>query len=346
MGGMVVSKNNGLSQNRKGENLLRHIADLVIVGADPAFLKVIEEAERFALTPIHILIQGETGTGKEIIAKAIHYLSDRRGGPFVTFTCSPSLVDLLENELFGHLAGAYTNASGAQKGIVDQAEGGTLFLDEIHNLPPSGQEKLLRLLDTLEYRPLGGAPVRKANIRIVCACNIDLLAEVEAKRYKRDFYHRIKRAQLTLPPLRHRRCDIIALARYFLANVCRACGIGDKILAQAAEQALLAYNWPGNVRELHSIIESAAVLARGTEISASDLNLPPGISEPQVPPLDRAIKEGRLTLEREYLQEVLKIARGVVSVAANLAGRDLSSFYRLIRKHRIDLGLYRGSTPS
>lgn len=336
-----MAQNKDLLQEGKEQSFRLHIADLVVIGADPAFLTMMGRMEKLAVTSLPVLIQGETGTGKEIIAKAMHYLSDRRGGPFVPFTCDSSGVDLLANELFGHIAGAYTNAGVTQKGIVDQAEGGTLFLDEIHNLTTPGQEKLLRLIDTLEYRPLGGAHLRKADVRIICACNIDLNAEVKAKRYKADFFYRINHSPLLLPPLRHRPGDILDLARHFLGRMPGAGMNRNMVLTPDAEHALLAYGWPGNVRELKNIIESAAVLAAGDEVPASALQLPPEDSEPHILPLDGAMKKNRLSFENRYIREVLTMACGNVSAAARLAGRELSSFYRLIRKHRIDVAEYR-----
>jgi two-component system, NtrC family, response regulator GlrR len=335
----------GPPQDHQEQSFRRHIGDLVIVGADPGFLGVVAMAEKFAESDYPVLIQGETGTGKEIMARAIHYLSQRRSGPFEVYSCGTTPPDLVENELFGHAPEAYTNASGTQEGIIDKADGGTLFLDEIHNLPTDCQSKLLRVLDTGEYRPLGGAALRKANVRIVCACNRDLRAEVAATRFQKDLFYRIAWMELVLPPLRDRPCDIMALASHFLREMSENARCRCAAFSPCAERALLNHEWQGNVRELQSRVARAVTLVRSCEVTAGDLGFSIGSRAQPRPSLTETLKEKLRAVESEYIKQVLELSGGDIQAAARMAGRELSSFYRLVRKHRINLKQYREASP-
>jgi two-component system response regulator GlrR len=236
------------------ERLLEEMGLTQLVGRDPTFLRAIEHVPRFARSNMPVLITGETGTGKELCARASHFLSRRRDYPFIAVDCGALPDHLVENELFGHARGAFTDAHRDQKGLVATAEGGTLFLDEIDALSPAAQAKLLRFLQERTFRPLGSDRFALADVSVIAATNRDLEACARDKQFRSDLYFRLNVLRLHVPPLRDRRGDIERLARYFLATLHQPADSVRKLLSPAALQKLTAYDWPGNVQVLRDPI--------------------------------------------------------------------------------------------
>jgi two-component system, NtrC family, response regulator GlrR len=314
----------------------------VTLGESPALRDALCKLPRIAVHDVPVLLQGETGTGKEVIARTIHYLSPRRDRPFVPLPCGAIPVDLLENELFGHEAGAYTGALGAQEGLVARADGGTLFLDEVNTLPLLAQVKLLRFLQEGEYKPLGTACTRKADVRVVVACNCDLQAKVSEGSFREDLYYRVKGMTYVLPPLRERGGDILLLARHFLARYSRKTEPTLTGFSEAAERRMMSYSWPGNVRELENTIRCAVILADGDQIETCDLGLPAATMSQEQGKFKEVICNGDRGCGREHLERMLAMSGGNVTRASNAAGMQRRSFYRLMKKHGIDPAHYRG----
>jgi DNA-binding NtrC family response regulator len=230
--------------------------DSVFIGRSPAFLRVLDLIDRFSRCDAPVLIQGETGTGKELAARAIHYSGARRNAPFLPVNCGAIPETLVESELFGHVRGAFTDAREARSGMVAQAEGGTLFLDEIEALEARGQVALLRFLQNLEYRPVGSSTSKLANVRVVAACNGDLAELARRGICRRDLFFRLNVFVLDMPPLRVRGDDVTLLAEAFAERFCRRYGMPRIKLDPACLDCLAAYDWPGNVREFENIVHS------------------------------------------------------------------------------------------
>jgi len=306
-----------------------------ILGDSPALLAEIEKVPAVARCDASVLIAGETGTGKEMFARAIHYLSPRSGRPFIAVNCGAIPVDLLENELFGHESGAFTGASSSQSGLVDAADGGTLFLDEIDCLPLLAQVKLLRFLQDKEYRPLGSRKVCRADIRVIAASNVNFEEAVQSGRFRSDLYYRLNVAQLVLPPLRQRKEDIPLLARHFLSKYCAEFAKPAKVLPLAALQKLLAYEWPGNVRELENVIARAVMLSEQLAVSSEDIRLPIAFGKAADISF-KALKAATVAeFERGYIQRALSANDGNITRAAKAAKKDRRAFCRLMHKHQI-----------
>ncbi len=244
----------------------------IIIGDSPAFRKIINLAERAAKSDSNILLEGETGTGKELVAEFIHKHSNRNKKPIVTINCASLPDQLIESELFGYEKGAFTDAKTSKQGLVEIANDGTLFLDEIGEMSLSLQPKLLRFLEKGEFRRIGGISNRTSNVRVIGATNKNLMEEAEQKRFRRDLLFRLNVITLTIPPLRERGSDVLLLANYFLQKFSPVRSV--KKLSKDAERALLNYNFPGNVRELAHIIERALIFSENEEIEIRDLNLP------------------------------------------------------------------------
>ncbi len=242
-----------------------------IIGRSGALLYVLDLAARAAQTSTTVLIHGETGTGKELVAKAIHFNSPRKDRPFVTINCSAIPQDLLESELFGHLRGAFTGAAAHRKGKVEMADGGTLFLDEIGDLPPSLQVKLLRLIQQGEIEKIGASATLQVNVRIVAATHRNLERMVEDGSFREDLYYRLAVIPLEVPPLRERPEDIPELTQHFFLQSCRKHGRTGLLLPQALIPYFCHYRWPGNIRELENVVERLVVLEQGNEITLEDL---------------------------------------------------------------------------
>lgn len=312
-----------------------------IVGRSPCFLKELRKLPNLATCDARVFIRGETGTGKEVFARAIHYLSARAAKPFVAVNCGALPVDLMENELFGHERGAYTGAQSGHQGMVREAEGGTLFLDEIGCLPLVAQAKLLRLVQEREYRPLGSRRTLHADVRIISATHEDLAQAVVEGRFRQDLYYRLNIIEVKLPPLRERNQDLELLAEHFLAKYSSEYGRGELVLTEAARARLYRHDWPGNVRELEHVIERAVVMCRGKAISERQVRFS-DLSEPEAPESFGEAKHRAVnTFEVNYLQSMLRISRGNISRAAKLAKKNRRAFFELLRKHHIDVDHFR-----
>jgi len=315
-----------------------------LIGESAALVDQIEKIPQTARCEANVLIMGETGTGKELYARAIHYCSARAGRPFMPVNCGAIPGDLVENELFGHERGAFTSAVTLQTGLVEEANGGTLFLDEIDCLPTFAQVKLLRFLQEKEYRPLGSARMRQADVRVIAASNVNLEEAVEKGTVRQDLFYRLNIISLVLPPLRERLEDIPLLTRHFLEKYSSEMNKKTPDLTPDALQILMAHGWPGNVRELEHAIERAAVLCDGPSIRGSDLILAsPSVTRGQ------SLQEAKATqiarFEKSYIQGLLRSCRGNISKAARLAQKNRRAFWQLIQKHRIDVESFRSSVP-
>ncbi|HET9693652.1 MAG TPA: sigma-54 dependent transcriptional regulator [Steroidobacteraceae bacterium] len=318
-----------------------------IVGTSAGLREALRRIELVAATTSTVLIHGETGTGKELIARAIHESSPRRDRALVKLNCSAISAGLVESELFGHLKGAFTGASERRIGRFELADGGTLFLDEVSELPPDTQTKLLRVLQEREFEPVGSSKPIRVDVRVVAASNRDLAADVARGRFRADLYYRLNVFPIEVPPLRERREDVPLLARHFTEQASRLVGRRFDGIAADALQRLLAYDWPGNVRELQNVIERAAILSTGSELRV-DWSLdpsPPSCLSPFVTSpgsageVARSAGEGSPRtledVEREHLLAVLRRTRGVIegpSGAARLLGLTPSTARFRIRK--------------
>jgi DNA-binding NtrC family response regulator len=308
-----------------------------LVGESPVFLNQMKKIPQVAKFNTQVLILGETGTGKELCARAIHYLSPRSDKPFVPINCGAVPVDLVENELFGHARGAFTGAACASRGLIEEAEGGTVFLDEIDSLPLLAQVKLLRFLQEKEFRPLGSTRIHHADVRIIAAANSNLELAVKSKRLREDLFYRLNIVPIELPPLRERTEDIPVLAKHFLRRYEPEFGKELDGFSPDAMQALLVYSWPGNVRELEHVVERAAVLAQDKTIQRSDLVLPN--TEMQDEPQSLRCAKANLIerFEKTYIQGLLAAHDGNITRAAQAAQKNRRSFWQLIRRHHIDV---------
>jgi two-component system response regulator AtoC len=308
-----------------------------LVGESPNFIRIAEKLSVLAECRMTVLISGETGTGKELFSRAIHYRSRRSGKPFVPVNCGALPDHLFENELFGHAKGAFTDASTAEKGLVAEAEGGTLFLDEIDALSHAGQVKLLRFLQDGEYRPVGSTRSVHADVRVLAATNTDLRKRVEARLFREDLYYRLTSLSLTLPPLRERIEDVAPLAEQFLRRHASEHGQAMRELSTAALDKLMAYAWPGNIRELESVITRALTFTRSPTLQAEHIEI---AVEPASKPSGHSLREAKnstiATFERRYLATLLAQHQGNVTHAAKAAGKERRSFQRLLRKHNLD----------
>jgi formate hydrogenlyase transcriptional activator len=289
-----------------------------IVGSSPALRTVLDEVRVVAPTGAAVLIGGETGTGKELIAHAIHMHSERRNRPFVKVNCAAIPAELLESELFGHEKGAFTGAVAQRIGRFEAADGGTLFLDEIGDMPLHLQTKLLRVLQEQEFERVGGNRTIRVDVRIVAATNRDLKAMVEENKFRADLYYRLAVFPMNVPPLRERREDIPLLTRYFVQKHARRMGRNIECIATHAMDALTNYDWPGNIRELQNVIERSVVLSGGPEL---DVPLPEldGKSIPVVPRVRES--SAFAAAERLRILQVLKETKGMVGGAHGAAAR-------------------------
>lgn len=306
-----------------------------LVGESPALLAEIAKIPPVALCDASVLITGETGTGKEMFARAVHFLSPRSAKPFNPLNCGAIPVDLVENEMFGHDPGAFTGASSPSMGLLRQTDGGTLFLDEVDCLPLLAQVKLLRFLQDKEFRPLGAQKPSRVDVRVIAASNADLEDAVRKGRFRRDLFYRLNVIGLGLPPLRERKEDIPLLARHFVEKHATAFKLPVRGLTPAAVQKLKAYDWPGNVRELENTIERSVVLTRQTTLGAEDIQLPivlRGTSSESF----QALKARTIAIfERGYIENLLLVHNGNITRAARAAGKHRRAFWEMMRKHRI-----------
>jgi two-component system response regulator AtoC len=314
-----------------------------LVGESPSFRRVMEKMSLLAECRTTVLISGETGTGKEVFSRAIHYKSPRSGKPFVPVNCGALPDHLFENELFGHVKGAFTDASSAEKGLIAEAEEGTLFLDEVDTLSMAGQVKLLRFLQDGEYRPVGSARSVNADVRVIAATNTDLQKRVEEKLFREDLYYRLNPLSLLIPSLHDRIEDVVPLTTHFLDRYAREHGQDARTISAHALSKLMAYCWPGNVRELESIITRALTFSRTSMLEAEDIELPmaPGNAIPRSRSLREAKNNTIATFERSYLVGLLAQYHGNVTHAAKAAGKERRSLQRLLHKHNLNRQLFR-----
>ncbi len=316
-------------------------------GSMRRFLDTVETVARTATT---VLVLGETGVGKEWLARAIHEESPRAAGPFVPVNCGAFAASLLESELFGHERGAFTGADRPRRGHFELAHGGTLFLDEIGDMPPALQSRLLRVLQDRRVQRLGAERAVAVDVRVIAATHRDLEREVAEGRFRADLYYRLRVVQLTLPPLRDRAEDIPSLARYHAHAAAGRIGVVPTDILPAALAALAGYRWPGNVRELANVIERLVILGRGAPIAFDDLPeeirgaIAPPRPEPESGPL-LPWKEARLhaleRAERAYLERLMTHCRGRIGEAARLAGLSERGLFGKLRHHRLSKAHYR-----
>ncbi len=303
-----------------------------IVGRSPAMHKVVELARRVADRDVTVLIQGESGNGKELLARAIHRSSARRPRPFVTVDCGALAESLLESELFGHVRGAFSGAVRSRPGLFVEADGGTLFLDAIGDTSPNLQAKLLRALQEREVKPIGTNVARPIDVRIIAASSVDLDAARTAGSFRDDLFYRLAVVTLDVPPLRRRPEDIAELAEHFLQ---RAAGDGQaKRLAPAALERLRAYDWPGNVRELESFLLRCTMMTDDAEIG--EASLPPDLMRRPAPSLAETTAASRRQIEREAIRDALRRTKGNRARAARLLRISRSSLYNRLRELKID----------
>jgi len=300
---------------------------------EPAVQKVFDVALKAAGTPATIMLTGESGTGKTVLARAVHENSLQRDNAFVTVSCPSLSRELLESELFGHVKGAFSGAVAETWGKISLADGGTLFLDEIGDLPIEIQPRLLRLLQEKEYERVGEAKTRQADVRVVAATNRNLEAAVKEGRFREDLYYRLNVISLRLPALRERPADVPRIARGYLRFFSRQCGKKIEGFSMAAEQAILSYSWPGNLRELRNVVERAVILAGGNWIEVEDLpdNLSP---KPAAEGAEGVIAGARISLEELENQHLRRILAQTASLeeAAQILGIDPATLYRKRKK--------------
>ncbi|MHC1743207.1 MAG: sigma-54-dependent transcriptional regulator [Syntrophobacteraceae bacterium] len=304
---------------------------------------VLRQVAQIAMTDSTVCLYGESGTGKELIAKAVHVSSPRARQPFVAVNCGAIPEGLLENELFGHVKGAFTGANQTKKGILQQANGGTLFLDEIAELPLSLQVKLLRMLQEGEFNPLGSVQSVKVNIRYIVATNQDLWIAVNEGKFREDLYYRIHVIPIDLPPLRERREDIPLLANHFFELFKSEMKKDLTAITPEAMQALMLYSWPGNVRELSNVIERSVALASHGNLTPDHLLLGRG-DYPKPQSKLQSLNEAREEFEKAYLTQILSASKGNVSRAAEMAGRYRAEIYKMLRKHSLDPAQFKESS--
>ena len=318
-----------------------------IVGTSPVLRRALDQAGRAAPTRATITILGETGTGKELVARAIHDASDRAAGPFVAVNCAAIPESLLEAELFGYAKGAFTGAVTARKGRFELAHRGTLLLDEIGDLALTLQAKILRVLERGEIQPLGSEEPRQVDVRIVTATNRDLQERVAAGQFRQDLYWRVNVITLELPPLRQRRDDLPVLIRHFLDLAATETGRDRLSLTPDAENALIGYDYPGNLRELENIIRRAAILANGSRIGLEDLpasvsgsgdqtDLVPRTNAELKAAKARAASAASQAVEQRFLIELLRTSGGSITTAARRVGMNRSWLHQLIQRHHLD----------
>lgn len=318
-----------------------------VVGQDPAFLDVISKIKKIGNTDITILMSGETGVGKEVCARALHYISNRYDRPFIPVNCGAIPATLIENEFYGHDKGAYTDARNKQLGLVAEAEGGTLFLDEINSLPLPAQSKLLRLLQDKTYRPLGLPKDLKSDVRIIASTNVNLWDAIQAGFFREDLFYRLNVITLRIPPLRERASDIPILADHFLKRYCKEYKKEMKSLSSAAILKMMHYHWPGNIRQLENIMQQAILFTQGSVIPSECLNLP--ISENdakhdvqlELLSFKEAKRKVIAKFEKEYVVKLLNMCGGNITQAARKAQKDRADFNKLVKKYNIAPDSYR-----
>jgi DNA-binding NtrC family response regulator len=337
----------------KNLSLRKELADRVsfghIVGENPRILRVFDEVRKVAPTESTVLIVGESGTGKELFARAIHKESKRADRKFVAVDCSTLSPNLLESELFGHVKGAFTGATQDKIGIFELAENGTLFLDDVANLTLEIQGKLLRILESREYKPVGASQFKKTDVRVIAATNRDLKGMMEQGIFRQDLFYRLNVFPVFLPPLRERKDDIPRLAYHFLKLFCGKTGKEIEGFTDDALEVLVNYDWPGNVRQLRNVVERLVIMTEHEVLDTLDLLEPPRMSDflrtETIPKTMEELKAVRKQLleedygqiERAFLIKALKSCNGNITLAAQTVGMQRSNFSTLMKKHQLSV---------
>jgi two-component system response regulator GlrR len=313
-----------------------------LISRSPRMADMLAEAKLVAVSDASILIRGASGTGKELLARALHLASPRAHGPFIAVNCGAIPEHLLESELFGHVKGAFTGATGHREGLFQAADGGTLFLDEIGDMPAPLQVKLLRVLQERAVRQVGADQDRAVDVRIVSATHRDLDVAMQDGQFREDLYYRLNVVTLLLPPLEERREDIALLAHHFLQVLAAKYGKPLNGFAPEALTALVAASWPGNVRQLYNVVEQACALATSALVPLSLVRR--ALRVPALEVLN--YNEAKARFERHYLVQLLRLTDGNVADAARLAERNRTEFYRLLQKYELTPSLFRGEADA
>jgi transcriptional regulator with GAF, ATPase, and Fis domain len=336
--GTHISLRREIEAHRKSKSTIQYLVEEIradrhsIVGDSPALRRVLGEIAQVAPTDSTVLIQGETGTGKELIARAIHDASARRERPLVKLNCAALPRELVESELFGHEKGAFTGALQQRRGRFELADGGTLFLDEVGELPLEAQAKLLRVLQEREFERVGGSRSLQVDVRMIAATNRDLQSQVAAGRFRSDLYYRLNVFPVAVPPLRERRDDIARLVQHFAAKTARKLGRTLEGIAPGFIERATAYDWPGNIRELENVVERAIIMSRGAMLDGAELLSPSSsTASPARAQTDVTLEE----LERAHIRRVLEGTRWLIEGergAARILGLNPSTLRGRLRK--------------
>ncbi len=312
-----------------------------MIGDSGAMMEVYKEVHQVAESDTTVLIRGESGVGKELLAQAIHDFSDRADKPFIRVNCASLNENLLESELFGHVKGAFTGAIAMRKGRLEEADGGTLFLDEIGDFTPPIQVKLLRVLQERTYEQVGSSTTLRADIRLVCATNVDLEKAIRTRKFREDLYYRINVFPITLPPLRERKEDIIPLADYFIEKCNHYRGDKKPRLSATAVEFLLSYSWPGNVRELENVIERGILLCEDGLIQEEHLKrkiqTPLAVSSP----LEETLARQVAAFEENIIRRTLRKTKGNCKAAAKILGTTSRILTYKVNRYNIDSSEYK-----
>jgi DNA-binding NtrC family response regulator len=337
--GTHIALRREIEAHRRSRSTVQYLVEEIrsdrdaMVGDSPALRRVLEQIAQVATTDSTVLIQGETGTGKELVARAIHERSPRRERPLVKVNCAALPRDLVESELFGHEKGAFTGATQQRRGRFELADGGTLFLDEAGELPLEAQAKLLRVLQEREFDRVGGTRSLRTDVRVIAATNRDLQARVAAGGFRADLYYRLNVFPIVVPPLRERRDDIPGLVRHFATKAARKLGRTLDGISPAFVERASAYDWPGNIRELENLVERAIIMSNGGVLDAVELfsQAPPSEKAPSVAASDATLEE----MERAHIRRVLERTRWVIEGergAARILGLNPSTLRGRLRK--------------
>ncbi|OUR80923.1 two-component system response regulator GlrR [Colwellia psychrerythraea] len=308
-----------------------------IISRSTVMTSLLQQAKQVATSDFSVLIHSQSGTGKELLAKAIHQASNRKNKVFTAINCAAIPEQLLESELFGHIKGAFTGAERNHQGLFQATNGGTLFLDEIGDMPLSFQVKLLRVLQEREVRPVGSTQAVKVDVRIISATHVNLTKAIKASTFREDLYYRLNVVELELPTLAQRREDIPLLVQYFLNQAVVRSNVPIKSINQEAMELLISAPWPGNIRQLQNVIEQSIALSSESVISANLVKNALRDDSTQLP----SFQQARDHFERDYLSKLLKITAGNVSQAARIAQRNRTEFYKLLNRHHLVAESYR-----
>ncbi|MGJ4951494.1 sigma-54 interaction domain-containing protein [Bradyrhizobium sp. HKCCYLS20291] len=322
-----------------------------LLGQSPIFIETMRLIKKMAACDATVLVQGETGTGKELAARALHYLSDRRDFPFIPVNCGALPDNLLESELFGHERGAFTDAKRSSPGLVAQAERGTLFLDEVEAMTVRAQVVLLRFLEDRQYRPVGGHRISSGDVRIIASSNVDLNDMVRMGQFRRDLLFRFSILSLTMPPLRQRDNDAVLLAEHFVRRFATQYKKPIKRLHPETVDWMRLYSWPGNVRELQNLMLRECLLVDRDTIQLSggadvDAQQPASSGDYSAQTFKSAKAQAMIQFERTYLSRLLTQTGGNITRAARIAGTDRSALNKLVKKHGLIGAQFRASATS